>query len=367
MKILIIMHSSNTVYGAAKSLQKLIEFCNWDIDLIYPKSHFHPVSAEIIKEFVNKKDSKIYSLYLPFREKVVYNRKFTIKEKIWEILKRIFEFKDSFKLNKLIKEGNYDYILLNSIVLYPLISKSYKCIMYIREMIVQNKKIHNRVKRRLKKAKKIIFIDNAITVPFSNDQLSYKVINNPFDMRSVNKTNREDTQKKYKFDHKQIVISLIGTLSVDKGIDFVINAVNKLERDDIVLLIVGNGNLYYVNKCKSLSKNSKRILFLGEMNNLDEIYSLSDYVIRADDFFATGRTVYEGLYSGCNIILQKGKKDKPEMISEFETFADRISFYEIRDENSLISVLNRIKKINKSVGCASSNVNSYIEQVNQYI
>ena len=366
MKVLIIMHSSNIVYGAAKSLQKLIECCDWDIDIVYPKSHFHPVSNKTIIEYSHYKADKVYSLYLPFRKKAVYAEKSNVKKTAWEIAKRIFEFRDRFKLNKIIKEGNYDFIFLNSIVLYPLIAKNSNYIMYVREMIVHNKKIHNLILKKLLLAKRIVFIDKAITVPFKNDYLSYKIINNPFDMRDVRQIDREQARKKYLLDKNQIIISLIGLIAPNKGTEFVISVMNELNRKDITLFIVGTGDSDYVGLCKKISKN-ENIRFLGEMSSLNEIYSVSDYIIRADQYLATGRTVYEGLYSGCSIILQKEDDDDPYMISDYQMFSERIYFYNVRDESSLLTILDGLRKITKESRYIGTNIEKYKREIDNYI
>lgn len=366
MKVLIIMHSSNTLYGAAKSLQKLIENTLWDVDLVYPNSFFHPVSKETMHSYSGIPMDRLHRLFLPFRKKTVYAGRYSAKEFVWEVGKRVAERIDYYRLKSIISKGQYDYVLLNSIVLYPYADISSNTIVYVREMVVATGILYKRILNKLLKTKKIIFIDKAITKPFNNTKLEYKVINNPFDMTNVNSVKRDEVRQALEIDNQKIIISIIGNVSQDKGIDFVINVIEKLKREDIVLLVVGNGNAEYYNYCVRLSKKG-RVYFLGEQKNVFPIYAISDYVIRADLHFATGRTVYEGLYSGCRVIMQKDDDSDETIISKFDEFKNQIYFYRTRNEDSLLMLLEDIKPNQKLENYGRSNIDEYIEQVNGYI
>lgn len=367
MKVLIVMHSSNTIYGAAKSLQKLIETCDWDIDIIYPNSFFRPVKQDVIEKYAMGKAGFAKSLYLPFREKAVYDKTFTVKEIIWESIKRTLEFFDRFKLKKIIKDGHYDFVLFNSIVLYPLFNITDNSIVYVREMVVDQSNVYKRILRKIGQVKKVIFIDKSITAPFNIKDLDYAVINNPFDMSSVNLLDSTTLRKKYEIPEKQIIISILGTISPDKGIDFVIETFNGLSRKDITLLIVGIGNPDYLTLCKQLAGNNTNIIFTGEIRTVDEIYCMSDYILRADLVFATGRTVYEGLYSGCDVIMQKEEDSDLNNISEFDSFKNNLHFYKTRDNSSLSGLLEGVKPVDKSKRKASSNVEAYFRKINDFL
>ena len=367
MKVLIIMHSSNTVYGAAKSLQKLIEACDWDIDIIYPNSFFRPVKQEVIRKYSMGKAGFVKSLYLPFREKAVYEKTFTIKEIIWESIKRIFETFDRFKLKKIILNGNYDFVLFNSIVLYPLFNISSKSVVYVREMIIGKRDIYKNILKKIRQAKKVIFIDKSLTSPFNIEEMDYAIINNPFDMSSVNSLDSTVLRKKYGIPEKQVVISMVGQISPDKGIDFAINTFNCLTREDIILLIVGKGNTDYFSLCRHLANNNRNIIFTGEIKTVEEIYCISDYILRADLVFATGRTVYEGLYSGCDVIMQKEDDSNLQNISEFDIFKEYLHFYKTRDSVSLLKILENVSSVDKSKRNTLSNVKEYYTKINDFI
>ena len=58
MRVLVITHSRNTVYGAAKSLKNLLHNCDWEFDFIYPDSLFNPVDKYIMERYTNYKAKK---------------------------------------------------------------------------------------------------------------------------------------------------------------------------------------------------------------------------------------------------------------------------------------------------------------------
>ena len=104
MKILVISHSYNTVYGAAKSLKNLLNNCDWEFDFIYPNSLFNTVDKGVMEKYTNYKAKKIYKLFLPFERNTVYKRN-TLLENIESIIVKPFIYRDSFKLKRIIKNG----------------------------------------------------------------------------------------------------------------------------------------------------------------------------------------------------------------------------------------------------------------------
>jgi len=371
LKILFINHSSNTIYGAAKSLQYILKNYECEFDYVYPNSFFHPVSKEVMKKYIGQRNisNRIYCLYLPFASGVCMDNKYNLKEKIYLKIKKVFEILDLFKLNKIIKNGNYDYIYLNSLVLYPMISKKKKFIIHLREVFTGNDKLYINVNNKLEHANKIIFIDEATRGPFKNLKTKNLVLNNPFDMRIVDTVIIDEVLNKYNIQSPKdkTIFSILGIISYDKGIDFLINAFKKSQRQDCILLIVGDGNADYVEYCKNLARDDKRIMFLGETKKSEEIYAISDYIIRADLFFAIGRTVYEGLYSGCDIIMQSDKDDDINKIFEKELFVERIHFYGTRNIGSLVNLINKSRKVKKQDRKKMSNISEYVISLNDFL
>ena len=80
------------------------------------------------------------------------------------------------------------------------------------------------------------------------------------------------------------------------------------------------------------------------MENVNGIYAISDFIIRGEECFGVGRTVYEGLYSGCNVIIQGERQIDLFKISGYDKFKKKIFFYEPRNpeilRKTVISVVN---------------------------
>lgn len=97
-----------------------------------------------------------------------------------------------------------------------------------------------------------------------------------------------------------------------------------------------------------------------------KIYSITDYIIRAEAFFTIGRTVYEGLYSGTGLIIQGTEKELLN-IKEYNKYKGKIYSYIPRDIQQFKQVLHMIqgKKIYHSR--AVSNADNYSKKFNRYI
>lgn len=370
MRVLVITHGNDAIYGAATSLKYLLHNCNWDFDLVYTKSFLHNTSDINMMKYTNNRAGKIRAFFLPFVCKSVF-KTVSFRTRCSRLLYTMFILKDNFKLQRFIENGQYDYILLNSLVLYPLVNKKNKYVVYIREMCVANKRLKKRVVNKLNQADKLIYIDPALTKPLNEVTTKSLIINNPFDMSKLEMIDAQTVKKLFpQIDLDKKIISIIGMVDPVKGVDFAIDVFKKVKREDIILLIVGNGNdKDYVSKCKENAQGCSNIIFLGEQKEIQFIYYMSDYILRADAFFVTGRTVYEGLYAGCNVIIQSdSEKDKDkDLFQEYELFQKQIFFYKTRDSESLLSLISNIpdQKIEKKE--YKSNVEEYVRRVENFM
>ncbi len=96
-----------------------------------------------------------------------------------------------------------------------------------------------------------------------------------------------------------------------------------------------------------------------------EIYAITDYVVRADVVFGPGRTVYEGLYSGCGVIMQ-GTSEDIRGIAEGDQFADRILFYNAREQNAFRECLQLAARNKPIKILPRENIEEYMRQYYQY-
>ena len=116
MKALFITHDTS-IYGASKSLQALLKNYNGvTIDLAINKNFLKNADFARIKDIFGPNISNIYRLYLPF--KLCYEVNIPVARFV-KIVKRNFFWKLHKKsFYNLIARNKYDFIHLNSLVLY---------------------------------------------------------------------------------------------------------------------------------------------------------------------------------------------------------------------------------------------------------
>lgn len=365
MKILVITHSSNSVYGAATSLKSLLNNADFKFDLVYLNNLTRRIDKFEMKKWAGKNCENVFGYMYSVDIRTVVKQ--TPKIFIKELLKKVYTWYGNFKVKKLIRQGNYDLIILNSLTLYKWIQNDIATMIIVRCMLLETTRIYYNVVKKIEHAKKVVFIGSELKYPFRNGNIKSSVIlPNPINMEKVNEIDSEAVLKKYNLNiKKEIIIAILGVVNSEKGIHFAIDAFKKTNRKDIKLLIVGSGNKKYYEYCKKLSQNDDRIVWIGETEKTEEIYKITDYVLRADRFFVVGRTVYEGLFSGCGLIIQ-GNYNNLKMINEWELYKDRIYFYSPRNETELIKIFSCIDD-KKSLSMGRSNVDSYVKSFQEYM
>jgi glycosyltransferase involved in cell wall biosynthesis len=96
------------------------------------------------------------------------------------------------------------------------------------------------------------------------------------------KSNSNSLRSEFKISAQNIIIGSIGRLSVQKGFLYLLEAFNKLSKEnfDATLLIVGDGPLrnYLENKARSLDIKNK-VIFTGARSDMHNIYSSLDIFV----------------------------------------------------------------------------------------
>lgn len=357
MKIAIINHDIS-VYGASKSLRTYLPELSkhHDVTLFLPVN-LHTLFHDITEYKIFFGVSKIEKIYQPFSLSFIGSPAEKMKKIKFFLRNIIFYILKPLLLSK-IKKGCFDVIILNSLVLYPIIDKTLPFILHVRESAVLHKSMINKISE----ARKILFIDYSTQSFFSlTDSIISKsvVLNNPFNMIPKHNTGVVNSR----IDNKKIICAVIGQISEVKGIDFVLKSFSSLDTNKYQLLIIGKiNNTVYAKEC--LSYQTDNILFLNEIHDLEPYYSIIDVIIRGESFFTIGRTSYEGLYSGCNILIPGMEIDRNSFF-DYDKFSRNIYFYEPRNEYSFTNSLISISKINKHQ--YYSNVDVYIESFNSIL
>lgn len=135
-------------------------------------------------------------------------------------------------------------------------------------------------------------------------------------------------------------------------------------------MIVGKGSdSRYEKYCKKLATDDARIIFWGEEPDILKIYALSDYVVRGEIAFRIGRTIFEALYSDCDVIVP-GEMNAIAKIEAARSYAQKIHAYKPRDTESLRTTLesvalNKIKKksFHSNVPLYANNFSTYMREI----
>ena len=286
----------------------------------------------------------------------------------WKLKHQVFVYilgvLNKRKIFELIEKNNYDFIHLNSLTLYPLLSKKYNMYLHVRCIMDRDFK---RVSSKIKDAKGIIFIEESVKTPFETEieSMNYITLINPFDMTQVNMIDVPDEREQLGIAEDETIYMIAGNVSSLKGVDFVIKAFRDVDAK-IKLLVVGDGDEGFYNHCRELADGDSRILFLGEWKDMNPLFAVSDYIIRGDGQFGFGRTCYESLLSGKGIIVPGSDKDANK-VQNYDLYKDRIFFYEPRNIEALKSIVNISTKYKQRGLVAGTNTEEYYQNFMQFV
>ncbi|MCI8782147.1 MAG: glycosyltransferase family 4 protein [Dorea sp.] len=361
-KLLVIMHSNNLVYGAGKSLLYWINEANVSFDLVYPKSLIGKNDKDIFIREMHGLEN-IYCEWIPFSRCYLGKNGASIKGIVYQHLNNIMFYLNRKKIKKIIEK--YDKIYLNSLVLWQLIRSEKNFYIHIREIFDGSYQLYEKISRNLEKTQGQIFIDYSTYEKFKDIKGSKIILNNPFNMKILKHISVDMVLKKIGLGKNKTVFSVIGMIYETKGVKFIIESFLETQIE-AYLLIVGKIRGTYAKECIKLAKNNCNVIFLGEIKEIEEIYAISDYIIRGEPCFCIGRTIYEGLYSGCDVIVP-GKQEDIQHYKDIFDIQENIHFYEARNKKSLIEQITNLKKIIKSERHFRSNIESYTKKIKKFM
>jgi glycosyltransferase involved in cell wall biosynthesis len=354
MKILFVAHTLK-LGGAERSLRELVRNLDGVVcDLVVP--WWSRQSDDEIRAMFGPSLRRVERAWLPFD--LCYRGRPPIHRAIHRYLGTLLWRLGRRRLEARIARERYDAIHLNSVTLHPMVRARLPFIVHVREIVDIH---HARVARSLAAARGVIFIDRATQAPFSSLETPSTVMNNPFAMRAPPVPT--DAAARMKADPADVtVFAIIGMLIPEKGVDRVIRAFRGVGRSDARLLVVGRGRDR--SRLERLARGDDRIVFWGEDQEIERVYALTDYVIRGEATFAVGRTIYEGLYAGSEVILPSRPEDE---VFDRERFADRIHVYTPGDGEALRAVMERLAGRKISRQPPLSNVDEYVEKFLSFV
>lgn len=355
---LFIIHTVNMTGGSSKSIRGLIRNLNENVDLLVNADS--SVNNGALKKFYGENVRKIYRFHLPFRQSALGLRPEKEQLKTWMVRETDY-LRDKKKIYDLIRLNRYRFIHLNSYVLYPLLTSRFPMYIHIREVFEGGFLTREIVQRKLRQAKGIIYIDHVVKEAIDVCGEKEIVLNNPFDQSAVLDVDNKAVRNKFHLQSDTTIFTFVSARSDEvKGFDYVISEFIHSGCVQAELLIVGS-------KTPKEYKNVPNVHFLGRIEKMEEIYAISDFVVRGDVIFAVGRTTYEALYSGCHVMIPGVRDRDKDKLFEYETFRDQILFYEPRGKGALAGVMKHADGKKKEKCLGMSNEKEYIRQFLQFV
>ena len=138
------------------------------------------------------------------------------------------------------------------------------------------------------------------------------------------------------YENKKIIFH-IGYLREGKGVSYLIEAFNKINRKDTLLLIAGTGD--QEEKLKGIAKDNKNIIFLGYKDGVEKAnyFSIADIFVFPTLHDCWGFVANESLYYGVPII-STNKAEAKELIEEGKTGL----IVPDKDPNALAEAMNKL-------------------------
>lgn len=367
MKALFVLHESKFIYGANRSIAELLKNIDYDFDLLICKSFTQKINEREIRELLGKHLKRIYICWLPKYRCYAFD-KVSIVSELSHLTNNFMAFIYSFQREIIIKQGNYDYVHLNSVVLFPVINDNAVYFMHNREIINSSYYNIKKLVKKIGKARGIICIDettkNSLKQVFPEERAI--ILNNPFNMLDLRNVSYEENLLEYGLNTENTIFAMLGQITEIKGVKLVIRAFIKQHNEKSRLLIVGDHNHSYGRECEKMAKGDKRIIFCGELKDTRGIYRISDYILRGDPQFCIGRTIFEGLYAGCGVITP-GCMNDLQFFPEGEKFEEKIFFYNPKNEEDLSGIIEKQAKYKQIDRKLYSNTKEYAERFSRYI
>lgn len=367
MKALFVLHEALFIYGANRSIAGVLQNLEYDYDLLICRSFTRRGDEAELRQLLGTHLRNIYTVWMP-RYRCQYYDKVSFYSECSHIVNNMMAFFSRGKRKKLIRQGGYDYVHLNSLVLFPVIDGNAWYVVHAREIINPKYRRIGRFVKALEQAAGIIYIDEATRIPIERIVKNGRrlVLNNPFDMRWVEKVDYEESLKKCGVTRENTVFAMLGQVGDNKGSQFVIRSFLRHDNPSSRLLIVGNDEHAYGRECRRITENDDRVIFCGEMKDTGCVYRISDYIIRGEPQFCIGRTIYEGLFSGAGVIIPGQEADLAKMQSG-DALREKIHFYEPGSEAALTETIEECSRAKQETRVFQSNIGNYMEQYNRFI
>lgn len=271
---------------------------NNDIECIFSKKHIVNQIANLNPDIIHS--SGLISDYINTKVKCKVNHVTTIRNDIYF-------------------ESNSNYGVIKGFFVMKIWEKLFCKIDY---PICCSNSLKKTYEKKLKN-KKICCIKNGVDVNKYNLKTDLK---NVFELKDTLKIKEDDT-----------VFISTGLLNDRKNPIQLIECFKKSCRDDIKLILIGDGNLY--EECLNRSKGTDNILVLGYKKNVSEYLKISDIYVSTSKSEGLPNSVLEAGCTGLKLILSNISQHKE--IGNNDLY---FQFFELKDDEKLVNAINKSKK-----------------------
>jgi glycosyltransferase involved in cell wall biosynthesis len=361
LKVLFVTHVV-TLGGASRSLRELVNaYEAVDAELAVPRFAGAPDDAAI-RRFFGQRLGRIHRFWLPWSEVYVGH------PAVWQSARSHLLFPlmwraEQRRFGKFVERQKFDAVHLNSLVLHPMVSPDLPFTLHVREILTDRK---HGVRRDAARTRGTVFIDVATKKPFEPSLPPHHVIlNNPVDMTGVGEPPADIARRLGGDPASLTVFAMIGDLTDEKGVPFVIEVFRRARSSDVRLVLVGKSTPAMRSRLEQLADGDRRIVFWGEEREIAKLYTVADFVLRGEGYPCVGRTIYEALYAGCGVIIP-GRREGHGMF-ELDRFGDRVHFYPPRDEDAFVAQIDALTGTKYSAKRGESNVPGYVAAFDRFL
>jgi glycosyltransferase involved in cell wall biosynthesis len=361
-KILFVTHALESMYGASTSLRLLLDnYSDVEADLMLARSFRQPRDLGAIAASYPAV-RRAYEISIPLDLELVGLQR-DMAAKAHGLAHWLGWQRDKGHFRRLVRDNRYDIVHFNSTVLHRMLTPGIPAVTHVREIVRADPRLP--VIAKMANGLGCVFIDSATRQPFARHEAAMHALtlNNPTDMRDV-------AQRIGALHHPRInggttVFSIIGQINAMKGVEMVIEAFRRGAGPSTLLLVVGGGTEAYIARCRASAGDDPRIVFWGEESDIKAVYAATDYVVRGEAQPCIGRTVYEGLYAGCRVILPGPMQ--PGSIFEAEQFGDAMAFYTAASRDALAATFDECSGKKVGTRVYRSNVSDYVRAFDGFL
>lgn len=359
MKVMLVSHvSPDSIYGAGSSLRQHMRLLHTHqltlLSPVHKRAESVAADVEVNRVFspVTYNNDAAHSFFRVWALSLFSRVAFWITSP-WILFQLFRSAPDIVHLNSLVLSDFF--LLLRFYRLFRRVS----IVSHVREMLKPS--LSSWQKFLISTCDHFVFIDKAVQLRFLSSVGAPKnadIVQNPFQGAVEPVGNPAGLV----VDPQKRVFAMAGRIENGKGVLEICRVFNELGSDAAVLVIVGGGAPSCLEELSALvSSSAGRIIYLDEVKNLQEtgFFGRVDFLIRGEPFFCTGRTVYEALYSGAQVILP-GHQNNLDEDGILAGFRDSVRFYAPNDFSGLMGLISELLHQGKS--CKPKDIRSnYVE------